>query len=38
MWTLPAVRELTDYLRSAQRILLFTGTGISTGSGIPDFR
>ncbi len=32
------MRELTDYLRSARRILLFTGAGISTGSGIPDFR
>ena len=29
---------LTDYLRHAQRILIFTGAGISTGSGIPDFR
>ena len=29
---------LTDYLRQAQRILIFTGAGISTGSGIPDFR
>ena len=32
------VKELTDYLRNAQRILVFTGAGISTGSGIPDFR
>ena len=29
---------LTDYLRGAQQILVFTGAGISTGSGIPDFR
>lgn len=29
---------LSDYLRAAQRIFLFTGAGISTGSGIPDFR
>lgn len=29
---------LVDYLRSANRILIFTGAGISTGSGIPDFR
>jgi NAD-dependent deacetylase len=29
---------LTDYLRSANRILIFTGAGISTASGIPDFR
>ena len=30
--------EFTDYLRAAQRILVFTGAGISTASGIPDFR
>ncbi len=30
--------QLVDYLRSAQRILVFTGAGISTGSGIRDFR
>jgi NAD-dependent deacetylase len=30
--------ELSDYLRSSRRILIFTGAGISTGSGIPDFR
>jgi NAD-dependent deacetylase len=29
---------LTDYLRSAHRILIFTGAGVSTASGIPDFR
>src|SRR5690349_17013992 len=27
-----------DYIKQAQRILIFTGAGISTGSGIPDFR
>jgi NAD-dependent deacetylase len=32
------MRELADYLRAAQRALIFTGAGISTGSGIPDFR
>jgi len=31
-------RTLPDYLRAAHRILVFTGAGISTGSGIPDFR
>jgi NAD-dependent deacetylase len=31
-------RTLPDYLRAANRILIFTGAGISTGSGIPDFR
>jgi NAD-dependent deacetylase len=29
---------LTDHLRPATRILIFTGAGISTQSGIPDFR
>jgi hypothetical protein len=30
--------DLAGYLRAAQRALIFTGAGISTGSGIPDFR
>jgi NAD-dependent deacetylase len=30
--------DLTRFLRSAERILVFTGAGVSTGSGIPDFR
>jgi NAD-dependent deacetylase len=30
--------SLADYLRAARRALIFTGAGISTGSGIPDFR
>jgi NAD-dependent deacetylase len=33
-----ADRTLTDFLRAAQRIFIFTGAGISTQSGIPDFR
>src|SRR5437879_11404607 len=30
--------RLVEYLRASQRMLVFTGAGISTGSGIPDFR
>src|SRR2546428_4921603 len=30
--------RLRDYLRAGTKILVFTGAGISTGSGIPDFR
>jgi NAD-dependent deacetylase len=32
------VTLLPDYLRASERALIFTGAGISTGSGIPDFR
>jgi NAD-dependent deacetylase len=32
------MEKLVELLRGAQRILIFTGAGISTGSGIPDFR
>lgn len=30
--------RLVRYLRQAQKIFVFTGAGISTGSGIPDYR
>src|SRR5262249_2196322 len=32
------VSRLVDLLRAAERVLVFTGAGISTGSNIPDFR
>ena len=34
----PPDPNLVDLLRDGEAILLFTGAGISTGSGIPDFR
>ena len=32
------LQHLVKYIRRAHRILIFTGAGVSTGSGIPDFR
>jgi NAD-dependent deacetylase len=34
----PDIAELTNLLRQARRAVIFTGAGISTESGIPDFR
>jgi NAD-dependent deacetylase len=33
-----ATEKLVGYLKGSNRMLIFTGAGISTGSGIPDFR
>ena len=33
-----AVAQLADLVRQARRVVVFTGAGISTESGIPDFR
>src|SRR5438046_653853 len=35
---MPDPSRLVSYLKAARRMLIFTGAGISTGSGIPDFR
>jgi NAD-dependent deacetylase len=35
---LETMSALADYLRASRRMMIFTGAGISTGSGIPDFR
>jgi len=32
------IKQLAVLLRPAKRLLIFTGAGVSTGSGIPDFR
>src|SRR3712207_6411424 len=34
----PTLEEVADLIRAAQRVTLLTGAGISTESGIPDFR
>lgn len=37
-WTMVDIDRLAGLLHESRRILLFTGAGISTDSGIPDFR
>ena len=32
------IEKLNEMIAGARRIVFFTGAGISTGSGIPDFR
>ena len=32
------IAKLNEMIAGANRIVFFTGAGISTGSGIPDFR
>ena len=34
----PLIERARELLRAAQRVTAFTGAGISTDSGIPDFR
>ena len=34
----PAIEQVADWLASSQRAVVLTGAGISTESGIPDFR
>ena len=34
----PAIDRAADLLRGARRVVVLTGAGISTDSGIPDFR
>lgn len=38
MTALEHVTDVTERMRAARRILVFTGAGVSTGSGIADFR
>ena len=33
-----AIELVSDFIHQAKRIVVFTGAGVSTESGIPDFR
>jgi NAD-dependent deacetylase len=33
-----SIQEVTDLIRRAKKVIVFTGAGVSTESGIPDFR
>ncbi len=33
-----SIRKVTDLIRRSQKVIVFTGAGVSTESGIPDFR
>ena len=32
------IREVADLIKQSEKVLVFTGAGVSTESGIPDFR
>jgi len=34
----PGIEPLTEMLKAAERVVIFTGAGVSTESGISDFR
>ena len=38
MNTAEKIKQLQEILDQAQRVVFFTGAGVSTDSGIPDFR
>jgi NAD-dependent deacetylase len=32
------IRQVADWIRTSKKVIVFTGAGVSTESGIPDFR